>query len=664
MRRTAVLALATIAALAGCDSTSGPSSGPNITGITPAVLTVGGTATITGTGFSASPGLNIVTIGDVSAQVLQASTTQLSVQVPGGGAFPCGPTGEYEVLVEVDGERGSAQHPVAGATPITLSVGQSIALHGDDVTCSELMAGGTYVVSVFNVANTPGGLTSFKVRGTAPAVAADATALVHRHRYQFDAAPPTIEQEPEVAGHLRVLEQNIRTVRRLGIPRPRHHPGTGPALLTMPMSVGTTRTFRIPDLDANNPCTSFHTVTARAVFVGSSAVLWEDEAAPLAGEMDAHWQQVGTEYESVMHPIIEEYFGDPLAYDDFIGQHGRVFMLFSEQVNDFDTSVNGFVYSGDFFRSDDQCESSDEAAVFYGRIPTDPGSDYSGNTAPVWAWEMRSSIIHEVKHLVSFAHRIRHGVETQTTPNFEATWLEEATARLAEEFYARALSGYGQGDNVTYQESIWCERRVGANWPDCEPIPAIMLKHFFALYSYYQTIESRSPLGPAVSGDGTFYGSGWLLVRWAIDHSNMSEAAFSRALVDEFSLTGTANLAARAGRSFRDMLADFTLAIATDDHPSGMTTTPELTFPGWNTRDIMAELNNDIGGSGFPSPWPLNTRAVSFGSFDVDVGGIRGGSASIFQLTGLAADRQLIELLSAAGGTAPAALGMAIVRVQ
>jgi len=667
MRRTTLLALGALVALGGCDSIFGPStSRPTITGITPAVLTVGATATIEGRGFSASPAGNVVTIGGASAEVLEASTTRLTVEVPGGGAFSCGPTAEYEVLVMVDGETGSAQHPVAGATQVTLDVGQSIALHGDDTACNELTAGGTYIMSVFNVATIPGGLTAFRVRGTAPEIAADATALIQRHRYQFDPAPTPVAAESEDLGHLRMLEENIRVARRLGVPRPARAQRTGADIMaTTDVGVGSTRSFRIPDADENNLCTEYLTVTARAVYVGPTAVIWEDEAAPLAGAMSARWHQIGQEYESVMHPIIEEYFGDPLAYDEFIGNHGRIFMLFSERVNDFDWGINGFVFSGDFFSRESQCASSDEAAVFYGRVPTVSGSGYADGMVSDWAWGMRSTIIHEVKHLVSFAHRIRYAVETnQTRVNYEVVWLEEATARLAEEFYARALSGYGQGANVTYQESVRCELLFGPGAPLCDPIPAIMVKHFVALYSYYGAIENRSPLGPTGSRDATFYGSGWLLVRWAMDHSSIPEAAFSRALVDEFSLTGTANLAARTGRSFRDMLADFTLAIATDDHPSGVATAPELRIPGWNTRNIMAGLHNDIGGEDYALAWPLRTRSVSFGNFDVDVGGIRGGTASIFQLTGGANARQLIELLSAGGGTAPAALGIAIVRVQ
>ncbi len=666
MRRTSVLALGAIVALAGCDSIFGPSSsGPVITAISPATLTMGGSATITGRGFAASAGQNAVTIGGVSAQVLEASATQLVIEVPGAGSFPCGPTMDQDVVVTVDGEQATTAHPLATATVVTLGVGQSVALHGNDTACNELAAGGTYLMSVFNVANTPGGLTAFKVRGTVPGMAADVTALVQRQRYQLDPPPPTPPAEPMAAGHLRMLEANRRVSRQLGVPRPVRDPrAPGQMAMTMPTIVGTTRTFRIPDIDASNLCSSYHSVTARAVFVGPTAVIWEDEEAALAGTMDARWQQIGQEYETVMQPIIEEFFGDPLAYDDFIGQHGYVSMLFSEQINDFDLQLNGFVYSGDFYRRADQCASSDEAAVFYGRVPTVAGEGFEGNTAPVWAWEMRATIIHEVKHLVSFAHRIRYAAETQTAPNFEAVWLEEATARLAEEFYARALSGYGQGGNVTYEQSIWCERRLGPNWPDCDPIPAIMVKHFNALYTYYGAIENRSPLGPTVSGDGTFYGSGWLLVRWAMDHSGMSEAAFSRALVDEFSSVGVANLSARAGRPFRDMLADFTLAIAVDNHPSGVTTTPELSFPSWNTRDVLGGFHTDISADFYPSLWPLQTRAVSFGNFDVDVGGIRGGTASIFQLTGSGGDRQLIELLSPAGTAAPAALGLAIVRVQ
>jgi hypothetical protein len=639
---------------------------PTITSIAPAVLSAGDTATIRGTNFAVTASENQVTVAGVAAQVLMATATELRVATPPAGALPCGPTGSRPVVVSVAGLEARADHPVTGATQHTLAVGQSVALHGAGLACSELTRGGTYIVSVFSTSTLPTSQTGFLLRGTASTVAADATAAVQRRVHRITPAAAHVAPDPDAVAHGWLLEQNIRLARDLAARTTLRKRDTQ-ALMVAASPVGTTRTFRIPDVSTSNLCGAYKTVTARAVYSGSTAAIWEDVAAPLSGQMDATWQEIGREYEQMMHPIILEYFGDPLAFDPWLANPGRVNMLFSREVNDFVLPGGGgalaFVTTADFFPRS-SCASSDEMAIFYGRVPTVAGTG-EGFTADAWAWQMRSTVIHEVKHIVSFATRLRAGVEGSRSPVYEAVWLEESTARLSEEFYARALMGYGQGDNVTYQESIWCERRGGAQ---CGHIPVLIHAHFAGVYPYYRNVENRSPIGAVVPGDATYYGSGWLLVRWAMDHSTMPEAAFSRALVQEQNRTGVDNLAARTGRSFRDMLADFTLAMMVDDYPGGLSTRPELSFPSWNTRDIMNGLFEDYSGTtlaqAYPVPWPLADRPLAFGDFDASVSSIRGGTATFFRLTGAPGSRQLLELLGSGGSAAPSALGVAIVRVQ
>jgi hypothetical protein len=643
---------------------------PVISAITPATLAPGDTAVIAGSGFSTTTSENQVTVGGIQLSIASATGSQIRAVMPPFGQFPCGPTATKDVAVTVAGLSASTRHPVAGAVQRALAVGESVALHGNQVACNELSNGGTYIVSVFNTTGSATARTAFRLRGTAaaPGLAPLSADAAHVHTSERIRAP-VIQPDPEAEAHHWMLEQNNRTMRELAARTPRTPPLSAQQLQTAAIELGASRTFRIPDLDASGSlCNSFHVVTARAVYVGEKSVIWEDQAAPLAGQMNDRWRQTGAEYDAVMHPIILEYFGDPQGYDAWLENQGRVHMLFSKRVNDFTRGVNGFVFSGDFFPMS-QCTQSNQAPIFYGRIPTEPGSGYTGYTADTWAWSMRATIIHEVKHIVSYATKLRLWREgVSSSPNYEVTWLEEATARLAEEFYARALSNYGQGDNVTYQQSIFCERRVGANWPQCDPIPNMIYKHFGAIYQYYKNVESLSPIGPAHSQDWTFYGSGWLLVRWAMDHSGQSEQAFSRALVNEPSVTGELNLSNRMGRGFNTMLADFTLAMMMDDHPQVSPTRAELRFPGWNTRDMMKGMHDDHQGTSLAAtydvPWPLSARDQAFGNFDRSVDGIQGGTATFFRLTGSAGQRQLLELLSSGGITAPAALGLAIVRVQ
>jgi hypothetical protein len=665
MRRAYVLPLGALLVLAGCDVLGPSDPAPTITSIAPATVMPGDTATIRGENFSAQLSENQVTVGGEPAAVLTASETELRVVVPGGEDVSCAPAVNLSFVVTVNGRRGSADHPV-GAGLRTLTVGESVRLDAAEALCSELTGGATYLISVFNTSAVPTGQTGFLLRGRSPTAAADVTSQPTQIQRSV-AAPPASTQEvdPHTAAHQWILEQNVRLGRELSARVTPRRRDAAQALAVAAAPVGTTRTFRIPDVSTHTFCAVYREVTARAVYSGSTAVIWEDEAAPLSGQMDTRWQQLGLEYEEVMHPILLENFGDPLTYDPWLANPGRLNMLFSPEVNGFLLPGGGaplaFVISGDLFPRS-ACGSSDETAIFYGRVPTVLSG--SGYTVSEWEWTMRSTLIHEVKHILSFATRLRIAAEGVRNPVYESMWLEESTARLSEEFYARALAGYGQGGNVTYQESIWCERRAG---PQCGAIPLIIHKHFGDVYAYYRNVHNRSPVGRAVAGDFTFYGSGWLLVRWAMDHSTLSEAAFTRALITEPQLTGVSNLAARAGRSFPAMLGDFTLAMMLDDYPGGLNVRPELTFPSWNTRDIMNGLHEDYKGTGlamaYPVAWPLDAHALTFGNFDAGVS-IRGGTASFFQLTGPAGGNQLLQLLNSAGGSAPSNLGVAIVRVN
>ncbi|HSH46660.1 MAG TPA: Ig-like domain-containing protein [Longimicrobiales bacterium] len=636
---------------------------PSITSITPAVAVPGSTLTITGTDFAPTAADNTVTVAGVAGTVATASATELTVEL-GLGGFPCAPTQPVDVVVSADGLDATTEHPLAGADQRTLAAGESVTLTGAGVRCNELTEGGSYLVSVFNTSTTPTASTAFTLRGSvAGAVAAAATSpdmlvasAASRRTLRLD-NPRQIAERPEEAAHARILERNLRLGQEL---QRQAGPVTGlrrqMVAADAPPAAGSYVDLRVPDIDAANACTSYHDVTARVAHVGTRAVILEDTLAPLAGQMDATWADVGDEMDNVMYQVLLDYFGDPLVMDDQLDDNDRLLMLFTEQVNDFQGGVAGFVFSGDFFprTGTGGCASSDQAEIFYGIVPTSSASGYDGNTVDAWFRDMRSTVIHEVKHITSFAHRLHNDAD-----QWEAQWLEESTARLAEEFYARAVFGYGQHGNTGYQESLYCE--VRPDWPECSGRPWVMGKHFIAIMEYYRNLETLSAIGPAMDGDWTYYGSGWLLVRWALDHSGQTEAAFVQSLISETSLAGVESLAARTGRSFPEMLADFSLAMAADDHPDVTPSRAELTFPSWDTRDVYQGFSNDF--PDYPA-FPLEPRAVSFGDFDVEVQQLQGGSASVMELSGALTGGQLLELVSTAGGAAPPNLGIAILRVE
>lgn len=647
---------------------------PTISSIAPSVVSPGDTITITGTDFSATPGLNAVAVAGTGASVLTATSTQITASLD-AGSLPCGPTSNVEVAVVVDELAATARHPLAAALRHDLAAGESVTLTGGGVACNELAGGGAYVVSVFSAVSSPAAITPFRLRGTASgsvAAAPGGTAMVatmedvDRRSVAVTPRSPILRSDPEEVGHARVMRMNTELLRRLGNPDRTRSTALRSISASAVPAVGQIMALRIPDLEASNFCTSYKAVNARVAHVGQHGVVLEDTASPLAGDIDAHWQTIGQEYDAIMHQLLLDYFGDPLVLDPTLDDNQRLLMLFSKEVNDFEAGVAGFVSSGDFFTRTD-CPSSDVAEIFYGVVPTSAADGYAAGTVGAWKRTMRSTVIHEVKHILSFASRIHQAGGGR--PSFEDTWLEEATARLAEEFYARAKYGYVKDGNTGYRASIHCEVRP-TGWSECgEGSPYIMAKHYFAIAEYYNAVEQLSPLGRINSDDATFYGSGWLFVRWALDQSGQDEATFVKALVGEPTLSGVANVSARTGRSFPDMLGDFSLSMATDDRAGVTPVRAALAFPSWDTRDVFQGFHDDFAdhpdiGHLFTTPFPLFTRPLAFGDFQADVAELRGGTASIFELGGTLDGTQLLELLSASGGTAPSSLGVAIMRVQ
>jgi hypothetical protein len=99
--------------------------------------------------------------------------------------------------------------------------------------------------------------------------------------------------------------------------------------------------------------------------------------------------------------------------------------------------------------------------------------------------------------------------------------------------------------------------------------------------------------------------------------------------------------------------------LALDDRAGFTPARPELTLPSWNMSDMFAGLFRDFGNQGIVAN-PMAVRNVLFGNFSVNVSQLRGGTMSIFELTGAQAGRQLLELRT----TSPSNLRFTVVRVD
>jgi hypothetical protein len=655
-----------------------------IAGITPALLQPGGSMVITGTNFPADPAASIVTVAGVNATITAATTTELRATLPTSG-FGCIPTGNAVVQLTAGGAVASRSHPVQVVAQRQLNVGEAlVSTTLDRLGCVDLPLGGSrYLVAVTNanasvaahgVVPQPTSSTGFRLNAIAAAQGQDVTQSLAQ------APPAAAPAEVLPAGALAGLSAPQQAALRHAVDRKTARQRTHEALVrasnemvdaarqnpdvlarrlrtsaanavAVP-AVGDLLTMRVPRVEAGTAqmCTQYDEIQARVAYVGQRSIVLEDTANPVK-TLDSYYRQLGEEFDQRQYDVIRENFADPLLLDQQLNNDGRLYMLFTRRVDG--SRIAGFVWSGDFYDRS-QCPQSNHAEIFYGYVPTNANTQYDRGTVGEWWWDIRATVIHEVKHLASFASRISKNVPS------EEGWLEEATAMAAEEIWARQVFGYAANGNVGYSESVGCEIRGAFNVAPCVGRPGVMFAHFLLLGQWLGAPDTRSPLGQISFEDGSFYGSGWLLLRHIIENSGRPETEFLSELTQS-STRGAVNLAQRAGRPFTAMLGDWTLAAALDDR-AGVDPGPARQIQSWNLRSIFAGLNQEQPQI-MPVPFPLVTTGLGFSSSTSNVQSVRGGGTRYFELSGTAGPLAL-EFLGAGGAALPSGLHIQIFRIE
>lgn len=657
------------------------SASPTITSVSPALLAPGVTATITGTSFGTVTTANTVTIDGVSATVITASETQLTVTVP---PLPCQPTHSARVQVIAQGLGATALQPARAGTVVNVTTNAPLLLSAAEAACAELPAAAArYVVSVVNTASEPTSTAGFRLAGALPPATLASLTTTGSALHQSVATPSqsvvrTAGTEPLVNGATRSVAQRLHTSilaeNRAAFARLRASRGSlrartsasrsvapsGARAATLP-AVGETRKFRIAQfstaLNATGSCSNFVEITARAVYIGSHGVIYEDVAAPLASTMDTYYRNLGDEFDRSMYVVDSTYFGDPLVTDPFTDNDRHFNMVFTPSITQ---GVAGFVTSCDFFQRDSSGTSRDNresnfGEYFYAVVPTVAGTGFSsGNTPDSWLRGIRHTIVHEVKHIASFGARL-----TNNATNYEEAWLEEGMARHAEELWERnAIYNVPWKGNTGYRESLYCD--VRPTNPSCTGRPYAMFNHFGTLYSVLDNPGASSLFGRVADGDFSFYASSWSLVRYALDRYATSEASFLRGITQSATTSGMASITAQTGgHSTAELLANWSLAMYFDDQ----TTNADINFPTWNTHDIYAGMNADFPKpDGYPKAFPLTPTAVS-AAFVVDNDGIHGGSFAMYIVPANAGGPSTLQLVAAGGaGSANPSLRIALVR--
>ena len=352
----------------------------------------------------------------------------------------------------------TVSHPLVVATPRTLAVGESFVTDASgSIGCNELPAGGSYIVTVFNGATSPTTTARFDLRGSA----GGSTARV-------PASQPVAAEVAAADRRVRAADRrrSARTstgsttdralLERLGAPRrsARAPSFSRSSSVPVPLAVGSTTTIKYH----YSSCTAAATtsITARVVYVGAHSVVLEDVAGPLAGTLDADLIALADQFEQVSYPLLLN-FGNPLAYDSRTDGNGHIVILFTPRVNASSANLLGFVAACDLYpvQTDPAVAGSNEGEIFYARTVTDTSSTSTSLSGrPEWLRQMPATMIHEAKHIISYAERLSRGATV-----FEQTWLEEGTAQIASELFGRTLHGNGWRGDAGYTPSLWCEAR-------------------------------------------------------------------------------------------------------------------------------------------------------------------------------------------------------------
>lgn len=648
-----------------------PSQGPILTDLAPTVLLPGTTATITGARFAQLPVSNVLVIRGKTVPVLTATPTKITFIVP------CLRSGAAPITVTTSGGPSDVLSGTIVTTHHSLAVGQSLILTDSTSSeCNELDATGTtsrYFVVAYSAATNQNTLIDIELGGNeAPSTPAVMPTVIPSAVRRATAPSRTVDAAREQA-HFEHLERErqryleLRSSLSSAEANPRIaalHTNTAPPVL------GDMRTLYY---NFGGCADSTKVIRGRVIYSGTRAIIWEDSTNTLQSAADTalahYYQRLGQIFDQDQYDVVRTTFGDPLRRDPLTDNDGRVHMVFTQQLNG--SGAAAYVTSCDQSpRNTTTRAASNFGEFFYGTVPITAGSNLNSTNFPDgWFYFMARTVVHEVKHIASQAARIENNA-----PTFEQSWLEEGTARHAEEVWVRSFlhhvswkgnTGYG----TAADNGIYCDFNPSVT--ACLEADTLR-RPSYGMRRQFNEIRPKlldpwdwSPFGDGASQSGSvFYQTTWSLVRYAVDRYGISDAAFFTALTNA-TTTGIANLSETAGAPFERIVGGWGLSLIADDYPGLSTLSADASFPTWNLRNIYGGLHDDPAWkTRFPTPYPIVPITLGFGPFTVRQNAVRGGAHVYFELSGMFTQPQLLHLRGPNDSSIPGNARLAIVRVQ
>jgi hypothetical protein len=382
--------------------------------------------------------------------------------------------------------------------------------------------------------------------------------------------------------------------------------------------------------------------TARIVAITDHAVLAEDQSNPAGGFTASDYQSMAQDFETVIQPVLAENFGTP---SDIDGNGGRIILFFTSAVNALNQPHSLSITTGFFLMRDliprstsSPCPGSNQAELLYLAVP-DPDGVINGNPLDVAAVRryVQDDMAHEGASLTNAARRLY-----VTHAALEEPWLQEALGDIAEELVFYRASGLAPRQNLALTDLTRSNAALTA-------VNTYQTDNFLRLQYHLRAPEATSLTEGADFAEG---GAAWQLLRYAADHSALSEHTLWSKLVDS-PRSGVANLSDVFGVDFVTLERRWMIAKYTDD--TGLPVGAEYDQPSWNYRSVMTAFDEN----GY---YPLLARGILMGQpLSID---LRPGGASYVRFGVPSGDVGSIQLTASGQAADVAALVLTLIRTK
>ena len=345
------------------------------------------------------------------------------------------------------------------------------------------------------------------------------------------------------AVHLRVREAEARLLRSLGPLPPVPPQARETRARQLPLSPPK-RTF-LARSSSQTSCSATHpTVTGLLIAESEYVALYQDSAQAQTPSRvtRAQAEQVLDFYETYGRPVIESAFGPVPDRDD----NGQTLVLVTPTVTG---KTAAFVWGGDLLDRS-TCSASNEMELVYFNVEMFrqmSDDDY----------QALETLVHEMKHIVSFNQRLRNGMFS-----LPPGWIEEGGAEIAAEKASRrawaAAGGPAEGAMVT------AESFGGMVTPENQGV-AIKLRNT----RNYLSTQPHALVYPKsdASAPYSIYGSGWHFLRFLGDAYGMAasapdaDASFFLRHTSSSTPAGLPGLPVLTGKTFEELLVEYAAAV-------------------------------------------------------------------------------------------------------